>query len=89
MLDLEAGIRFRGPVVSHLKQTLISIALSLVLIGGGSAGYMVIEDWGFMDAFYMTIITLATVGYGEVHTVGFEGRLFTVFLILLGVGLFL
>ena len=50
---------------------------------------MLIEDWGFMDAFYMTIITLATVGYGEVHTVGFEGRLFTVVLILLGVGLFL
>jgi voltage-gated potassium channel len=75
--------------VSHQKKTLISIILSLFLIGGGSAGYMLIEDWGFMDAFYMTIITLATVGYGEVHTVGFEGRLFTVLLILLGVGLFL
>jgi voltage-gated potassium channel len=75
--------------VTPLRQTLISIALSLVLIGGGSAGYMLIEDWSLMDAFYMTIITLATVGYSEVHTVSFEGRLFTVVLILLGVGLFL
>jgi voltage-gated potassium channel len=50
---------------------------------------MLIEGWSLMDAFYMTIITLATVGYSEVHTVSFEGRIFTVILILLGVGLFL
>jgi voltage-gated potassium channel len=50
---------------------------------------MLIEDWSLMDAFYMTIITLATVGYSEVHAVSFEGRIFTVILILLGVGLFL
>jgi voltage-gated potassium channel len=75
--------------VTPLRQTLISVALSLVLIGGGSAGYMLIEDWSLMDAFYMTIITLATVGYSEVHAVSFEGRIFTVILILLGVGLFL
>ena len=73
----------------YIRQTIISIALSLVLIGLGSVGYMLIEGWSFMDAFYMTIITLATVGYGEVHKVGFEGRLFTVVLILLGVGYFL
>ena len=75
--------------MTPLRQTLISIALSLVLICGGSTGYMLIEGWSWMDAFYMTIITLATVGYGEVHTVSFEGRIFTVILILLGVGLFL
>ncbi len=75
--------------MTPLKQTLISIALSLVLICGGSTGYMLIEGWSLMDAFYMTIITLATVGYSEVHTVSFGGRIFTVILILLGVGLFL
>lgn len=75
--------------MTNLKQTLISIVLSLVLIGGGSAGYMLIEDWSLMDAFYMTIITLATVGYGEVHTISPEGRIFTVVLIMFGVGLFL
>lgn len=75
--------------MTPLRQTLISVALSLVLIGGGCTGYMLIEGWSLMDAFYMTIITLATVGYSEVHTVSFAGRIFTVILIILGVGLFL
>jgi len=75
--------------VNYLRQTLISIGLSIVLMGVGSAGYMIIEGWNFMDAFYMTIITMATVGYGEVHPVSLGGRLFTVVLILLGVGFFL
>ncbi len=75
--------------MQYLRQTVISIVLSLVLLGIGSAGYMLIEGWDFMDAFYMTVITIATVGYGEVHEVSFGGRLFTVIMILLGVGFFL
>jgi voltage-gated potassium channel len=73
----------------YFRQTLISIGLSIVLMAVGSAGYMIIEGWNFMDAFYMTIITMATVGYGEVHPVSFAGRILTVVLILLGVGFFL
>jgi voltage-gated potassium channel len=49
---------------------------------------MAIEGWRFMDALYMTIITLTTVGYGEVNTVGEMGRLFTVALLLIGVSFF-
>ena len=59
-----------------------------MLILVGSFGYMFIENWSFMDGLYMTIITLASVGYGEVNPVSFEGRIFTVVLILLGVGFF-
>ncbi len=70
-------------------QTLISVVLSIVLIGFGCVGYMVIEGWPFFDSLYMTIITLATVGYSEVHQVSLPGRVFTVFLILLGVGYFM
>ena len=55
----------------------------------GALGYMVIEGWSFLDAIYMTVITLATVGYGEVHEVSPTGRIFTVFLIFTGVGFFL
>jgi voltage-gated potassium channel len=50
---------------------------------------MLIEGWPFDDALYMTIITMATAGYGEVHQVSDAGRLFTIFLIVMGVGYFM
>jgi voltage-gated potassium channel len=53
---------------------------------GGTTGYMLIEHWPFMDAFYMTVITLSTVGYSEVQEVSSAGRIFTVILIIVGVG---
>lgn len=71
------------------KQILISLLLSVLLIGFGCIGYMLIEGWGFFDALYMTIITIATVGYSEVHAISVPGRMFTVALIILGVGYFL
>lgn len=71
---------------SHL---ILSIILTVFLFAVGTVGYMVIEGWNFSDSLYMTVITLATVGYGEVHHVSEEGRIFTVILILLGVGYFL
>ena len=67
----------------------IAIFLSIVLVFFGSVGYVVIEGWSFDDAIYMTIITLATVGYGEVHQVSDVGRLFTIVLIISGVGFFM
>ena len=67
----------------------LAVLLTLVLLAVGSTGYMVIEGWKFDDALYMTVITLATVGYGEVHQVGPTGRVFTIFLILMGVGYFM
>lgn len=59
--------------------------LTLVIVIG-TIGYIVIEGWGLFDAFYMTIITLSTVGYMEVHPLSFEGRIFTSLLIFAGVG---
>ena len=46
---------------------------------------MIIEGWGLFDAIYMTVITLSTVGYGEVHETGPGGRIFTIILIIIGV----
>ncbi len=51
----------------------------------GTAGYMIIERWSFFDSLYMTVITVATVGFGETHPLSFMGRLFTIVLILAGV----
>jgi len=75
--------------LDHLKQSIISIALFIALLAIGSWGYMAIEGWDFFDALYMTVITIATVGYGEVHIVSPAGRMFTLVLIFLGVGFFL
>jgi voltage-gated potassium channel len=66
-----------------------SMILTVGLVMVGTCGYMFIEGWAFDDALYMTIITLATVGYGEVHQISDTGRLFTMILIVGGVGYFL
>ena len=70
------------------KQTILSIALFLVLLAIGSWGYMVIEGWGFLDALYMTVITVATVGFKEVEPLSEIGMWFTSFLIVISFGIF-
>ncbi|HEY78649.1 MAG TPA: potassium channel protein [Dehalococcoidia bacterium] len=52
----------------------------------GVAGFMIIEGWSFLDALYMTVTTITTVGYSEVHPLSTGGRIFCVFLIVGGVG---
>ena len=68
--------------VRHLK---ISFFVLLMLISGGTAGYMSIEGWRPLDAAYMTVITLGTVGFKEVHDLSDGGKLFTMCLIVIGV----
>lgn len=62
------------------------ILLSLWVIG--TIGYVLIENYSWFDAFYMTIITVATVGYQEVHPLSVEGKVFTAFLIITSFGTF-
>ncbi|AFY47827.1 K+ transport system, NAD-binding component [Nostoc sp. PCC 7524] len=61
-----------------------AIALGGVLLIG-TLWYRFVEGWSWEDAAYMTVITLATVGYGETNPLGSRGRLFTIALIVLGV----
>ena len=67
------------------KKLLFPILILLILLFSGIFGYMFIEGWNLLDSIYMTIITLSTVGYGEVHDIGPGGRIFTVILILFGI----
>src|SRR5262245_20976828 len=62
------------------------VALLATVIAGGTVGYMVIEGWGPWDAFYMTAITVTTVGYKEIHDLSRAGQVFTVLLLAGGVG---
>ncbi len=65
---------------------IITLALFLVIIGGGTSGYVALSDLSSLDAFYQTIITLSTVGYAEVEPFDRDTRIFTSALIVLGVG---
>lgn len=62
------------------------IAIVALLMLAGSAGYMALERMSFIDALYMTVITITTVGYEEVKPLDTAGRIFTMGLILTGVG---
>ncbi len=70
----------------RVRNRLISIALALLLVvAGGTIGFVVVEGYSAFDAFYMTLITVSTVGYAEVHPLSHAGRVFNSFLIFFGV----
>ena len=75
--------------MSPLKEVLRIVALLLLILLVGVLGYHLIEGWPFFDALYMTVITLATVGYAETHPLSTAGRAFTLLLILGGMGIIL
>ncbi|MBS2007717.1 MAG: potassium channel protein [Cyanobacteria bacterium SZAS TMP-1] len=55
----------------------------------GALGFMLVEKWDFLDALFMTVITLTTVGYGETHPLDAAGKIYTIVLILSGAGVVL
>ena len=68
------------------KRIKLAIGLVLFFLGTGTVGYSLIDGYSTLDAFYMTVITITTVGYGEIQQLSEAGRVFTIFLILSGVG---
>jgi voltage-gated potassium channel len=74
-----AGLgRLRGPW--------LAVALLATVLVGGSLGYVVIEGWTPWDGLYMTVTTITTVGFKEVHPLSRAGEAFTICVILAGVG---
>jgi voltage-gated potassium channel len=68
------------------KRLVLSAALIALIVSFGTIGYMGVEGWDFIDSLYMTIITLTTVGFKEVHDLSLSGRIFTIVLLIGGVG---
>src|SRR3569623_1880495 len=68
-------------VATPVRLPVILLVFSLVY---GTLGYVVIEGFGFLDALYMTVTTLTTVGFGEVRPLDPAGRVFTLTLIVVG-----
>lgn len=70
------------------KNNIFKIILAVIsVIGAGVAGYMWVEGWTFEDSLYMTLITLTTTGYQEVNPLSSDGRIFTMILLLTGMGI--
>jgi voltage-gated potassium channel len=72
--------------MSTRRRFIIIVSALVIIVSIGVIGYEIIEGWSFIDALYMTVITLSTVGYGEVHHLSTAGRIFSIVLIISGVG---
>lgn len=70
------------------KKLFLAGIFLMVVLSIGVFGYMIISDDSFTDALYMTVITVSTVGFGLLHPLSIEAKLFTVFLIFLSVFLY-
>lgn len=75
-----------GLIGKHLIRSLLGLT---ALMGLGILGYMRIEGWSLLDAAYMTILTFTTVGYDEVRPLSSAGRVFNMFMMVVGVGIML
>jgi voltage-gated potassium channel len=76
------------PSLKAFTKVYVSLAVFAFILLSGMIGYMVIENYRAIDAIYMTVITVATVGFSEVKPLSDAGRMFTVFLILANIGTF-
>jgi voltage-gated potassium channel len=62
----------------RLRLALISLS---IVVAAGTVGFHLVEHWSWFDGFYMTLTTMTTIGYGEIHELSRAGRIFNSFLI--------
>lgn len=70
-----------------IRQLQFGVSFLLLVLVGGTVGYSLVEGWEPLDALYMTVITITTVGYGEVKPLSHGGIVFTMILIITSVGM--
>lgn len=82
--DLGRGIAaaFGAPRVRVL------LTMTATLIGTASVVYRWVEGWSWLDATYFAVVTISTVGYGDLSPQTASGKLFTIVYVLCGLGLF-
>lgn len=74
------------PFREILRRFYFNIAFIIFVLGTGTIGYTLLEDYTPFEAFYMTVYTITTVGFGELKSLHTTGRILTIFLIFTGVG---
>lgn len=78
----------RAPYLDHFRTILYGVGALFLIVLVGSIGFMLVEKYKFVDALYMTVITVSTVGFREVFPLSDGGKLFTVLLIIFSFGIF-
>ena len=71
----------------RLRPFVVAVSLAILLTLVGAEGYHLIEGWAWLDSIYMVVITLSTVGFGEVHEMSTAGRVWTILILVSGVAL--
>jgi len=73
----------------RIKQFRLLVSLPLAVLIIGTLGFMILERLSVLDALYFTIVTISTVGYGDIHPTNVASKIFGIFLIIIGIGTFL
>jgi voltage-gated potassium channel len=85
-IPLLGGFRraFRAGLSDPAFRALLAILVSLLV--AGTIAFHVVEGWGWLDSLYFSVVTMATVGYGDLHPVTALGKILTMLFIVLGLG---
>ncbi len=81
-------MKYKGISKENFKSIYLAMGLLFIVVIIGISGFIIIEDFSFVEAFFMTIITISTVGFREVHPLSETGQVFTAFLIVSSFGIF-
>jgi voltage-gated potassium channel len=73
--------------MNPIRNIIVSLFCLVSIILFGTVCYHHIEQWSYIDSLYMTVITLSTVGFREVHQLSDAGQIFTIIIILSGTGI--
>ena len=82
-IDLEENDFNKKTIIRRIATPILII---IVVIIFGTSWYSIVENWSVLDSLYMTVITVTTIGFREVHTLDDSGKAFTIFLAIAGVG---
>ena len=72
--------------MTKTRNLIFATVMLTLVVSMGTVGYMILEKWDFLDSLYMTVITLTTVGFGEIHPVSDNGRILTMTILVSGLG---